>query len=147
MFQLDWQIVHLHTKLPTCAADRICCAINPPDNTSITVIKYSFLDDNGVISHCPEITIYLQVQYSVWHRFYWVQSQPAITLKAPNKNCSRRHFKFLLLSFEENKAWFFMWILCIAEVSLETSSIIFSEKQWKIFMNVVCCSRDWSFKG
>ena len=35
----------------------------------------------------------------------------SLTLKAPNKNCSRRHFNFLLLSFEENKAWFFMWIL------------------------------------
>ena len=29
------------------------------------------------------------------------------TLKASNKNCSRRHFNFLLLSFEENKACFF----------------------------------------
>ena len=27
-----------------------------------------------------------------------------LTLKAPNKNCSRRHFIFSLLSFEENKA-------------------------------------------
>ena len=27
-----------------------------------------------------------------------------LTLKALNKNCSRRHFNFLLLSFEENKA-------------------------------------------
>ena len=27
-----------------------------------------------------------------------------LTLKAPNKNCSRRHFNFLLLSFKENKA-------------------------------------------
>ena len=27
-----------------------------------------------------------------------------LTLKAPNKNYSRRHFNFLLLSFEENKA-------------------------------------------
>ena len=27
-----------------------------------------------------------------------------LTLKAPNKNCSRQHFNFLLLSFEENKA-------------------------------------------
>ena len=69
-----------------------------------------------------------------------------LTLKAPNKNCSRLHFNFLLLSFEENKAWFFMWILCLAEDSLETSSLSFSEKQWKIFMNVVCCSCDWCFK-
>ena len=28
-----------------------------------------------------------------------------ITLKAPNKNCSRRYFNFLLLFFEENKTW------------------------------------------
>ena len=28
----------------------------------------------------------------------------SLTLKAPNKNCSRRHFNFLLLSFKENKA-------------------------------------------
>ena len=27
-----------------------------------------------------------------------------LTLKAPNKNCSRRHFNLLLLSFKENKA-------------------------------------------
>ena len=70
-----------------------------------------------------------------------------LTLKAPNKNCSRRHFNFLLLSFKENKAWFFRWILCLAENSFEISSLIFSEKQWKIFMAVVCCSHDWCFKG
>ena len=27
-----------------------------------------------------------------------------LTFKAPNENCSRQHFNFLLLSFEENKA-------------------------------------------
>ena len=27
-----------------------------------------------------------------------------LTLQAPNKNCSRWHFNFLLLSLEENKA-------------------------------------------
>ena len=54
-----------------------------------------------------------------------------LTLIAPNKNCSWRHFNFLLLSFKEIKVWFFMWILCLAEDSLETSSLIFSEKQWK----------------
>ena len=30
-----------------------------------------------------------------------------LTLKASNKNCSRQHFNFSLLSLEENKAWFF----------------------------------------
>ena len=27
-----------------------------------------------------------------------------LALKVPNKNCSRRHFNFLLISFEDNKA-------------------------------------------
>ena len=31
-----------------------------------------------------------------------------LTLKVPNKNCSRQHFNFLLLSFKENKAGFFL---------------------------------------
>ena len=44
-----------------------------------------------------------------------------LTLIAPNKNFNRWHFNLLLLSLEENKAWFFMWILD----SLETSSLIF----------------------
>ena len=38
---------------------------------------------------------------------------------------------FLLLSFKENKAWCFMWILCLAEDSHEISILIFSEKCWK----------------
>ena len=70
-----------------------------------------------------------------------------VTLKAPNKTCSRWHFNFLLLSFEENKAWFFMWILCLAKDSLETSSLNSLKNNEKICMNVVCCSRDWRFKG
>ena len=51
-------------------------------------------------------------------------------------------FNFSLLSFEENKAWFFMWILCLAEDSLETSSLIFSEKQWKN-INVCRLLQSW----
>ena len=30
--------------------------------------------------------------------------------------------------------WFFTWILCLAEDSLETSSLTFSEKQWKKYL-------------
>ena len=42
-----------------------------------------------------------------------------------------------------------MWILCRqAEDSHEISGIILSEKKIKkIFKTVVCCSRDWHFKG
>ena len=45
-----------------------------------------------------------------------------LTLKAPNKNCSRRHFILFTFIFQENKA-------CLAERSHEMSSLIFSEKQ------------------
>ena len=38
-----------------------------------------------------------------------------------------------------------MLILCLAEDSCEISSILFSEKNEKVFMNVVCCRRDWRF--
>ena len=34
----------------------------------------------------------------------WSTKRLLVTLKAPRKNCSRRYFNFLLLSFEENNA-------------------------------------------
>ena len=59
-----------------------------------------------------------------------------LTLKAQNKNCSRRHFNFLLLSIKENKAFHLK------------HQVSFSLKNnEKIFMNVICCSHDWRFKG
>ena len=54
-----------------------------------------------------------------------------LTLNAPTKIAADDILIFYLYFFEENKAWFFMWILCLAEDSLERSSLIFSEKQWK----------------
>ena len=75
------------------------------------------------------------LKWNLWPQNWWLTSSNdnfeyrySLTLKAPNKNCSRWHFNFLLLSFKESKAWFLMWILCLAEDSLETSSLIFSEK-------------------
>ena len=38
------------------------------------------------------------------HNILSSASKMLLPLKALNKNCSRRHFNFLLLSFEENKA-------------------------------------------
>ena len=72
------------------------------------------------------------------------------TLKAPNKNCSWRHLNFSLLSFEENKAWFFLWIVCLNPLPWLTWNIrsyFLWKTMKKIFMNVVCCSCDWRFKG
>ena len=53
------------------------------------------------------------------------------TLIEPSKTAADNTFIFILLSFEENKAWYYMWILCLAEDSYEISNLIFSEKQWK----------------
>ena len=44
----------------------------------------------------------LQMQLFSFSGAFWAKS--LLTLKVPNKNFSRRHFNFLLLSFEENKA-------------------------------------------
>ena len=72
-----------------------------------------------------------------------------LTLKRQIKIAADDTLIFLLLFLEENKAWSFMWILCLAEDSHKISSLIFSEKKKKekVFMNVVCCSRDSGFKG
>ena len=35
----------------------------------------------------------------------------------------------------------------LAEDLHEISSLIFSENNEKVFINVVCCSLDWRFKG
>ena len=40
-----------------------------------------------------------------------------------------------------------MWILCLAEDAQEISSLIFSENYEKVFLTVVCWSRDWRFVG
>ena len=78
---------------------------------------------------------YIQVKFSTFleHTFYLFDKYPDIqgaiekfsapllkllTLKAPNKIFNRRHFNFIFRSFS-----------CEAEDSLETSSLIFSEKQ------------------
>ena len=94
-------------------------------------------------AHCTVTKLYQPVHRALREQWsstdFWTCE---LTLKAPNKNCSRRHFNFLLLSFKENEAWCFKWILCQA-----TSSLIFSEKRLKFFfMNAVCCSHDWHFR-
>ena len=67
--------------------------------------------------------------------------KPSLTLKRQTKIAADDILIILLLSFEENKAWFF-------HVNpLETSSLIFSKNKEKICMNVACCSRDWRFEG
>ena len=71
-----------------------------------------------------------------------------LTLKAQNKICSRQHFNFLFLSFEEklrldfsceSSAW--------QRIHLKHQDLFSLKDNEKIFMNVVCCSRDWRFKS
>ena len=70
-----------------------------------------------------------------------------LTLKAPSKIAADDTFTILFLSFEENKAWCFMWILCQAEDSHKISSIILSEKQWKNIQDCRLLHCDRRFEG
>ena len=63
-----------------------------------------------------------------------------LTLKAPNKNCSRRHFNFLLLSFEEIRPDFSCESSAKQRIHLKHQVLFSLKNNEKIFMNVVCCS-------
>ena len=70
-----------------------------------------------------------------------------LTIKAPNKKTAADDILiFYFYLSKKNEAWFFMWILCLEE-SLETSSLIFSEKQWKNIYECHLLQFDWHFKG
>ena len=70
-----------------------------------------------------------------------------LTLRALNKNCSRRHFNFYfylskkirLDVLSESSAW--------QRIHMKHQVLFSLKNNEKIFMNVVCCSRDWPFKG
>ena len=68
------------------------------------------------------------------------------TLIAPNKNCSRRHFNFLLLSFEEIRLDFSCESSAKQRIHLKHQVLFSLKNNEKIFINVVCCSSDWRFK-
>ena len=68
--------------------------------------KQSFLLNYIYFSNCILSLLQRKLPFSLSSNVF-VTVQPTakivLTLKALNKNCSRRHFNFLLLSFEENK--------------------------------------------
>ena len=72
---------------------------------------------------------------SHFHSLTWWWCSAFVTFQKYNvltkENCSKWHFHFFLSFYKQNKAWYFMWILYLAEHSHEISSLIFSEKQWK----------------
>ena len=60
-----------------------------------------------------------------------------LPLKGQTKIAADDTLIFLLLFFEENKAWSFMWILCLAENSHEISSLFSlkkKKKKWKKYL-------------
>ena len=70
-----------------------------------------------------------------------------LTLKAPNKICCRRHFNFLLLPFKKIRLDFSCESSAQQRIHLKHQVLFSRKNNEKIFMNVVCCSRDWRFKG
>ena len=67
-----------------------------------------------------------------------------LTLTAPSKNCMRRHFNFYSYLSKKIRLDF----SCESQRIHLKHQVLFSLKNnEKIFMNVVCCSRDWRFKG
>ena len=68
-----------------------------------------------------------------------------LTLKVPNKNCSCRHFIFYFYLSKKIRLDF----SCEQRIHLKHQVLKhqISENNEKIFMNVVCSSRDWHLKG
>ena len=73
--------------------------------------------------------------------FYETYNVSALTLKAPSKNCSRRHsfffFFFFFFFFRENKSWHFMWIVCQADeqtihVKCQDLFSLKNNKKWRL---------------
>ena len=75
----------------------VCCCRN---RSSITVLIY-FAVTKLIYTKDNEFKYIISCE-----DFFAVlfESLLKLTLKAPNKNCSRRHFNFLLLPFKDNTA-------------------------------------------
>ena len=72
-----------------------------------------------------------------------------LILKAPTKIAADNISIFYCYLQKKIRLDFFMWILCLEEDSVHLKhQVLFSLKNnEKIFMSVICCSRDWRFKG
>ena len=51
-----------------------------------------------------------------------------LTLKSPITTKGDDNFDFFFLISDENKSWYFMWIVCQEDDSHEISRLVFSEK-------------------
>ena len=80
-----------------------CYTLWNSDALSLMYFRSADSNQNASVLHEKAKTHpYYQVLMDCRDSDYAVSA--VLTLKALNKNCSRRHFNFLLLSFEENKA-------------------------------------------
>ena len=78
----------------------------------------------------------------VQHHTNWIQKN-ALTLKAPNKNCSRQHFNFFTFVFRKKIRLDFS----CERIHLKHQVLFSLKNNEQIYMNVCCCSRDWRFNG
>ena len=118
--RLRRQIVHMK-----------CQALFSLKKVSSAVVVISALSVNCVI--CILTIVWYALELSQWgtrylNRYVSFASVPQYNPCSVNHKYSRRHFKNISLFFRENKAWHFMWIVCLADDSHEMSSIIFSGK-------------------
>ena len=68
-----------------------------------------------------------------------------LTFKVANKNCST--LIFLLSSFEENKLDVFCESSALQRIHMKYQVLFSLKNNAEIFMNVICCSCNWCFKG
>ena len=70
-----------------------------------------------------------------------------LTLKAPDKNCSRRRFIFYFYLSKKIRLDFSCESSAEQRIHLKYQALFSLKNNEKIFMYVVSCSRDWRFKG
>ena len=70
-----------------------------------------------------------------------------LAVKAPNKNCSRRHFNFFFYLLKKIRLDFSCESSAQQRIHLKHQVLFSLKSNEKIFLNVVGCSRDWHFKG
>ena len=68
---------------------------------NLSSLTHSYISNHDLSMTCV-LGIFDMTKIRIWHNCQ--KNFPVLTLKAWNKNCSRRIFNFLFLSFEENKA-------------------------------------------
>ena len=76
-----------------------------------------------------------------------ILKQMILTIKAPNENCSGRHFNFLLLSFEEIRLDVSCESSARQRIHMKYQVLVSLKNNEKVLMNVVCYSRHWRLKG